>query len=61
MKRRRCSWCGKLFYLEEKSKNIYCCKECRKKGSKARKNIRDTNKNDGEGCNYLMKGDKFES
>ncbi|RRH16114.1 hypothetical protein EGL94_20600, partial [Clostridioides difficile] len=25
MKRRRCSWCGKLFYLEEKSKDVYCC------------------------------------
>ncbi|HFQ8769775.1 ORF6C domain-containing protein [Clostridioides difficile] len=34
MKRRRCSWCGKLFYLKEKSKEIYCCKECKRKAKK---------------------------
>ncbi|MER0279383.1 MULTISPECIES: hypothetical protein [unclassified Clostridioides] len=35
MKRRRCSWCGKLFYLDEKSKEIYCCKGCRNKANRA--------------------------
>ncbi|EQJ86487.1 TPA: hypothetical protein ACG3PC_003926 [Clostridioides difficile] len=36
MKRIRCSWCGKLFYIDEKSKGVYCCKECRKKAKKAK-------------------------
>ncbi|HAU5240638.1 TPA: hypothetical protein JD121_18645, partial [Clostridioides difficile] len=27
----------KLFYLKEKSKDVYCCKECRKKANKKNK------------------------
>ncbi|CZR96237.1 MULTISPECIES: hypothetical protein [Clostridioides] len=61
MKRRRCSWCGKLFYIKEDSKAVCCCKKCERKASKTRENIRGTNKNDGKGCNDLIKGDKFES
>ncbi|MFL8712832.1 hypothetical protein Q3304_18820 [Clostridioides sp. GD02377] len=32
--RRICYWCGKLFYIECKSKQKCCCKKCRTKYKK---------------------------
>lgn len=32
--RRICSWCGKLFYIDFKSKQNCCCKKCRAKYKK---------------------------
>lgn len=32
--RRICSWCGKLFYAEFKSKQNFCCRKCKTKYKK---------------------------